>query len=119
MNDVVRDTNSVASLRAIGCDGAPVNISLNVGVIRMVEHELGRSLQWMICFLHMVELPFRHLFEILDQGKLKWENPQGPLGKALKRLNENLTPLVKFECLETNVPDINSNIYTEQQDALR
>ena len=62
---------------------------------------------------------FRHLFEIIDEGKLKWENPQGPIGKTLKRLNQNLTPLVDFERLETNVPDINSNIYTEQQDALR
>ena len=61
----------------------------------------------------------RHLFEILDKGKIKWESPQGPMGKELKRLNQNLTPLVDFQRLETNVPPLNENIYTEQQDAVR
>ena len=41
------------------------------------------------------------------------------MGKELKRLNQNLTPLVDFQRLETNVPPLNENIYTEQQDAVR
>ena len=47
---------------------------------------------------------FRHLVEYVD-GKLKFTNAQGPLGKQLSGLNECVTPLVKFQTIETNVPD--------------
>ena len=51
---------------AIGCDGTNVNSGVKGGVIRLLELELGRPLQWLICLLHANELPLRHLLQKLD-----------------------------------------------------
>ena len=52
----------VATVAASGCDFTSVNAGSSGGVIRMIEKSLGKSLQWIICLLHINELPLRHLF---------------------------------------------------------
>lgn len=50
---------------AIGCDGTVVNTRNNNGVISLIENEIGRPLQWLVCLFHGNEfflpsfLPFR------------------------------------------------------------
>lgn len=46
----------------IGCDGTAVNTGAKGGVIRCMEQNLHRPLQWFICQLHANELTLRHLF---------------------------------------------------------
>ena len=61
--DVINNSDSRESLRAVCSDGTNVNVGKDGGVIRYFELNVGRPLQRMICLFHFNELPFRHLFE--------------------------------------------------------
>ncbi|KAF8766541.1 hypothetical protein HNY73_019594 [Argiope bruennichi] len=57
----------------VGCDETVVNNGYNNGVISLMEKEIERPLQWLICLFHCNELRFRHIFCHLD-GKTKGPN---------------------------------------------
>ncbi|GBP95516.1 hypothetical protein EVAR_70524_1 [Eumeta japonica] len=67
---VIKEPESIyvgtVDLLAIGCDGTVTNTGKFNGVIRLFERRLQRPLQWIICMLHLNELPLRHLFDYLD-----------------------------------------------------
>lgn len=63
LNDKSVDLNQ---LSVVGCDGTVVNTGLKGGIIRLLETELKRPLQWFICQIHANELPLRHLMVQLD-----------------------------------------------------
>ena len=63
---VIRDTESVDSLCAVACDSTAVNTGEHGGVIRLLELYLQHPLQWLICMLHLNELPFREVFKLID-----------------------------------------------------
>ena len=49
---------------------------------------------------------YRCLFEILD-GPMKFPiGPTGPIGIAIRDINENLSNLVNFQKLKSNIKDI-------------
>merc|ERR1712020_583583 len=87
------------------------------GAIRIIEIQLGKSLQWKICLFHMIELPIRKLFGCLD-GKTDGPlGPGGPIGHAIRSLNKNLKPQVQFEQVESDVPDdIDESLFNGKQD---
>jgi hypothetical protein len=60
---VIVSTDSSSSLRAVVCDGTNNNTGKNNGIIRKLEENLGRPLQWLVCLLHCNELPFRTFFQ--------------------------------------------------------
>ena len=63
---------------------------------------------------------FRHLFELLDEAKIKWTATCGPMGEKIKALNENLrSPIIDFARVETNVPLINSMVFKDTNDLRR
>jgi len=37
-------------LKAVGCDGTNVNTGAVGGVIRLQEEQIGKTLQWFVCF---------------------------------------------------------------------
>lgn len=43
----------ISQIKAIGCDGTAVNTGKKGGVVALMERELKRPLQWVICLLHM------------------------------------------------------------------
>ena len=51
-----RNTTTLQHLIADGCDSTNANTGVSVGMIRLLELELGRPLQWFICLLHANEL---------------------------------------------------------------
>lgn len=57
---------SLEQLDVVGCDGTNTNTGWKSGAIRQLEVKIGRPLQWAVCLLHFIELPFRHLFQYLD-----------------------------------------------------
>lgn len=69
----------LAHLICIGCDGTNVNTGIKGGVIRLIELELKRPLQWFICQLHGNELTLRHLFQYLDGGTTGPHNFSGSM----------------------------------------
>ena len=96
---VLSETDSVDSLAAIVCDGCATNTGKHSGVIRRLELSLDRPLQWMICMLHLNELPFsRHLFEEIDRPTT---GPKSFTGEIGKELNSDLRqlPISKFQTM--------------------
>lgn len=97
---------SLNDLEAIGCDGTNTNTGVKKGIIRRFELELNRPLQWIICLLHINELPLRHLIIELDGKASGPEMFTGPVGSQLK-ICERL-PIVNFK--KVDVPDFNVGI---------
>ena len=64
------------------------------------------------------ELPGRHLFEHLDGGTFGPLGKNGPIGEAVKDMNENLTPFVHFEPIATNVPEIDVKLFQGKLDLI-
>lgn len=85
-------------IMAIGCDGTNVNTGKYAGIIRLLEKRLQKPLQWIICLLHMNELPLRHLFLHLDGCTSGPKSYIGPLGKSLETCEK--LPVKKFERIE-------------------
>ena len=56
----------LSTICAIGCDGAAVNTGKSGDVIHLIENELNKNCQWIICLLHTNELPVHHLFMKVD-----------------------------------------------------
>ena len=53
------------------------------GVIRHIELLVGIALQWIICLLHLNELPLRHIFTTLDESTRSHDSFIGPMGNEL------------------------------------
>lgn len=87
-----------SKIKAIGCDGTSVNTGKKGGVVALMERELKRPLQWVICMLHMNELPLRHLIIELDGPTTGPRGFTGPIGKLL--LDCETYPVVKFKTVE-------------------
>ncbi|GBL72328.1 hypothetical protein AVEN_122606-1 [Araneus ventricosus] len=102
-------------LIVIGCDGTNVHTGHKRGIIRLMELDLNRSLQWCICLLHTNELPLRHLLNSLDGATTYLTEFCGPIGKTIKTCKE--LPVAPFSSISVeNKPDnmdrmVLSNIY--------
>lgn len=95
----------IDDLLFLGSDGTRVNTGCDAGVIRLFEELIGKPVQWIICFIHMNELPLRSLIENLDGPFNSKSELSGPIGKKLK-LCETLE-IVDFELIDFqySIPD--------------
>ena len=109
---VLSETDSSDSLIGIGCDGCATNTGNNAGVIRRLELSLDRPLQWMICMLHLNELPFRHLFDAIDGRTTGPKSFIGDIGKELNR-DLRLLPLQHYKPIEGCIVEIPSDVLTQ------
>ncbi|KAL4104290.1 hypothetical protein QTP88_019593 [Uroleucon formosanum] len=96
-------TNDICTskLSVIGCDGTVVNTGSEGGVIRLIEEQLNKPLQWVICQLHANELPLRHLFQHLDGKTSGPHGFSGALGKQLENCHK--LPVKKFKPIKGNM----------------
>lgn len=104
---------STENLQAIGCDGTAVNTGLKGGVIRLLEEQYDKPLQWLICQLHANELPLRHLVESLDGSTSGPRGFTGPIGKQLSKCEQ--LPLTNFNRILGDLPTIESNDLSTDQ----
>ena len=58
------------------------------GAIAHVEKLLGHKCQWVVCNVHTLELPLRHLISGLDGPTTSKDGFQGPVGKLLSSVEE-------------------------------
>ncbi|KAF2889102.1 hypothetical protein ILUMI_17071, partial [Ignelater luminosus] len=88
-------------LLAVGCDGIAVNMGKKNDALQFLELEFSRPLQWLICQLHMNELPLpRHLFQYL-YGRTK--GPKEYFGAITKAIKYTVSAEVrKFLILDLN-----------------
>lgn len=99
IRDRLEDKNiEKSTVKAIGCDSTNVNVGVKGGVIRLFELELQTNLQWLVCLLHMNELPLRVLlYKYVGKSKDP-RNFTGPLGEMLPRCES--MPIVQFERMD-------------------
>ena len=81
-------------------------------MIKLIETELDRPIQWLVCQLHLNELPFKHVFELIEE---KTSAPGSFKGEIGKKITEDLTNLAvvsfkKIDCFFHLIPD---NIFSE------
>ena len=99
---------------AIGCDGTNVNTGRAGGTIRLMEEELQKPLQWLICQLHANELPLRHLLIHLDGATSGPRAFTGKIGMAIS-VCEKL-PIVVFKPIESDLPPMTAaDLNTDQK----
>ena len=80
-------------------------------MVANVERELQRKLLLLSCQLHVVELPFRHLFDHCD-GNHSTTGPDsfgGDFGKQTKK-ELHLEDVASFESVETSLEIIDDKI---------
>ena len=53
------------------------------GFIASLETVIGRPLQWVICLLHLNELPLRYVFQNFDGITPGPDSFSGPIGRQL------------------------------------
>lgn len=98
---VLEDYNSSESLQAIVMDNTPLNTGFQGGLCACLEKKLERKLHLIGCFLHINELPLRHLIRNLD-GKTKSGNKfSGDIGMQLDAEDLHMRDLVRFESIPT------------------
>lgn len=96
-----KDIN-IKKLVSIGCDGTVVNTGRKGGVIRLLEKEYNKPLQWLVCLLHANELPLRHLLQHLDGPTTGPRAFSGPIGKGLAHCRA--LPVVSFDKIDADLP---------------
>jgi hypothetical protein len=85
-----------------------VNTGENAGVIRQLELAINRPVQWLICMLHLNELPFREVFKRLDGQTAGPRGFKGPIGNA-QNFDPCDLPIIEFEAIDGNTHDITDN----------
>jgi hypothetical protein len=80
---VLDEYNSVDSLDAILLDNTPLNTGFAGGLCACLEKKLDRKLHLIGCFLHINELPLRHLIRDLDGPTISGNKLGDPIGRLL------------------------------------
>ena len=60
----------------------------------------------------------RNLYWKLEGGTKGPIGPKGPIGIAVKNLNENLKPFIQFAQIHTDVPILDRKIFNGKQDLI-
>lgn len=111
INFIKENNGRFDEIVCIGCDGTVTNTGWSGGVIRNVEIQLGRPLQWLICLLHTNELPFRHLLTALDGPTNGPKGYSGPIGVALTDCEKR--SVVSFRPIVGSLPLISEDVVND------
>lgn len=93
---------------ALGSDGTNLNTGWKGGIMQAIEKHAKRPLQRLICLLHANELPFRHLFKILDGRTTGPRAFKGPIGQILPTVSSR--KVVKFKPIPITLPVLRKNL---------
>ena len=78
----------IDSWKIIGGDSTAVNTAVDRGCFVLIEGTLGRRLFRVVCTLHLNELPWRHVFVIIDGPTDSKNTFKGVIGKLLPKVEE-------------------------------
>ena len=70
-------------MKIVGSDGTAVMTGKSKEFIASLETLIRRLLQWVICLLHLNELPLIHVFQNLDGVTSGPDSFSGPIGRQL------------------------------------
>ena len=108
------------SLQVIGGDSTNTITGWQGGAIAHLEKLLGKKCMWLICMIHLNELPLRHLIENLVGKTMSADKFKGEIGKLLPKLdqfpiNYNFKALPDGDDLIYLPEDIVKSLSTDQQ----
>ncbi|GBN17157.1 hypothetical protein AVEN_252103-1 [Araneus ventricosus] len=103
-------------LEVVGRGGTVINTGWKNGVINRIENHVGRPLQWSICLLHFNELPFRHIFQHIDDQTARLNCFSGPIGQQLTCYEK--LPVFDYEPIDCSIIDIERNMLSKGQQYL-
>ena len=109
---VIHLYNSEKSLLALGGDNCPTNTGSGGGAFFWIQHFLERPLQLVLCLLHFIELPMKHLIKFYvgpTSGPRSWSSK---LGKEISNLKNNLKNIVDFEPIKGRVIAVDEELLT-------
>ena len=108
------------SLQVIGGDSTNTITGWQGGAIAHLKKLLGKKCMWLICMIHLNELPLRHLIENLVGKTMSADKFKGEIGKLLPKLdqfpiNYNFKALPDGDDLIYLPEDIVKSLSTDQQ----
>lgn len=103
---IIKQTKSDKTLQGVLCDGTNNNTGKSNGIIRKLEQQLSRPLQWLICLLHTNELPFRRYFSTVDECKTTGPSTSSGLISNELNFDPKDKPIVKFIPIAGKVADV-------------
>jgi hypothetical protein len=94
---VLEEYDSAETLEAVVMDNTPVNTGFAGGLCACLEKKLGRKLHLIGCFLHINELPLRHIIRDLDGPTRSGNKLSGKIGELLDSDDLHRKDPVQFE----------------------
>ena len=97
------------SLKTVNSDGTGTQTGWENGTIALLEENLKRPLQWLICFIHHMERPWLRLFLKIDGASLSKDSFKGPIGQLVTGSLEE-TDVVSFAiipCHDVSISNTN------------
>ena len=85
----------MSAVVVVDCDGIAVNTGFKGGVVRRLEENTKKYLQWIICLLHCNELPLNHLINDINGKTFGPDFFTGRIGSRLSDCDK--LPVVEFE----------------------
>lgn len=82
--EFMRERGIDKTIMTIGGDSTNVNTGWGGGAMHLVKKKLCQKLNCLVCDLHTIELPMRHLITALDSKTLSNNLRAGVLGKMLE-----------------------------------
>lgn len=118
--DWLESHDAQKSLQVIGGDSTNTITGWQGGAIAHLEKLLGQKCMWLICMIHLNELPLRHLIENMDGKTLSADKFKGEIGKLLPKvdqfsINYNFKALPDEDDLIHLPEDIVKTLSTDQQ----
>jgi hypothetical protein len=106
--------NLADSWQIVGGDSTAANTGKYIGAFASLEKKLNRRLLWVLCMLHLNELPLRHVFVGLDGPTVSNNTFKGVIGKILPRVEE-LDWTDKFEKVQVGqgIPELSEEIASD------
>ena len=86
------------------------------GFIANLEILLGFSVLWVICLLHFIQSPFKHLMIRWDGETKDPISTSGPIGTAIRELHNNLKPFVDVlkKKIKASIPVLSDSLLANQ-----
>ena len=84
----LREHNLDSSWLIVGGDSTAANTGKYIGAFASLEKKLWRRLLWILCMLHLNELPWRHIFVALDGPTSSHNTFLGVIGKILPNVED-------------------------------
>jgi hypothetical protein len=116
--NILVEYQSIDTIQAVLVDNTATNTGHTNGMVAILERRLGRKLHMIGCFLHLNELPLRHLIQRLDGKTTSGNKFTGPIGKLLDGDFYKAEP-ISFEPVESPLQpppeDVIADLSTDQR----